>query len=77
MIPILLQTLANYASFDAAGAFSGPIVRGDIETVKKHLRVLAQSACGARSLRGTSGAAVRYLPGKNKTTLRKALKSAR
>ena len=33
IISILLQTLANYASFGAAGAFSGPIVRGDVETV--------------------------------------------
>ncbi len=40
MIPILRQTLANYAAFGAAGGFSGPLVRGDEDTVKRHLHVL-------------------------------------
>ena len=50
MIPILLQTLANYASFGAAGAFSGPIVRGDVDTVKRHLRVLRELRVRAKSI---------------------------
>jgi len=77
MIPILLQTLANYASFDAAGAFSGPIVRGDVETVKKHLRVLRKVPAAHEVYVALAEAAVRYLPGKNKPQLRNALKSAR
>src|SRR5579864_2620782 len=40
MIPILLQTLANYAAFGAPNAFSGPIIRGDVQTVQRHLRAL-------------------------------------
>ena len=35
MLPILRQTLANYASFGGPNGFSGPIVRGDIDTVKR------------------------------------------
>src|SRR5579863_6880904 len=40
MLPILQQTLANYARLGAPGAFSGPIARGDVATVEKHLSVL-------------------------------------
>jgi len=36
MLPILRQTLANYAKLGPAEAFSGPIVRGDAEVVRKH-----------------------------------------
>jgi predicted short-subunit dehydrogenase-like oxidoreductase (DUF2520 family) len=77
MIPILLQTLANYASFDAAGAFSGPIVRGDVDTVKRHLRALRKVPAAHEVYLSLADAAVRYLPGKNKAALRKALQSAR
>jgi len=73
MIPILLQTLANYAAFDAAGAFSGPIVRGDVDTMKRHLRVL-RKVPGAREVYlALARAALQYLPTKKKDSLRKAL----
>ena len=42
MLPILRQTLANYARLGAAASFSGPIARGDVETVGKHLKVLLE-----------------------------------
>ncbi len=40
MLPILRQTLANYAKLGPAGAFSGPIVRGDAQVVRQHLKSL-------------------------------------
>jgi predicted short-subunit dehydrogenase-like oxidoreductase (DUF2520 family) len=73
MIPILLQTLANYASFDAADAFSGPIIRGDVETVKRHLRVLRRVPEARAVYVALARAALRHLPAKNKTRLEKAL----
>ncbi len=73
MIPILRQTLANYESLGAAGAFSGPIVRGDIETVKRHLRVLDRIPVAHEVYCSLALAALHYLPGKNKAALRKAL----
>ena len=36
MLPIVRQTLANYAKLGPAEAFSGPIVRGDAQVVRKH-----------------------------------------
>jgi predicted short-subunit dehydrogenase-like oxidoreductase (DUF2520 family) len=40
MLPILTQTLANYAALGPAAAFSGPLVRGDVEIIRKHLSAL-------------------------------------
>jgi predicted short-subunit dehydrogenase-like oxidoreductase (DUF2520 family) len=76
MIPILLQTLANYACHDAGEAFSGPIIRGDVDTVRRHLRVLRQLPVAYEVYRSLALAAVHLLPGKNKSALEKALKSA-
>jgi len=73
MIPILRQTLANYAAFDAAGAFSGPIVRGDVDTVKRHLRGLGEVPAARDVYLALAKAALRYLPAKKKDSLRKAL----
>jgi predicted short-subunit dehydrogenase-like oxidoreductase (DUF2520 family) len=77
MIPILLQTLANYAAFGPAGSFSGPIVRGDVDTVKRHLRVLRGAPVAREVYVSLAKAALAYLPGKNKRALRRELKSNR
>jgi len=76
MIPILRQTLANYAAFGAAGGFSGPIVRGDVDTVKRHLRVL-RGTPAAEVYSALARAALQYLPVKNKKSLKRILDSSR
>jgi predicted short-subunit dehydrogenase-like oxidoreductase (DUF2520 family) len=76
MLPILLQTLTNYAAFGAAGAFSGPIVRGDVDTVKRHLQVLRREPVAREVYLALARAALEYLPAKNKNSLRKLLNSA-
>jgi predicted short-subunit dehydrogenase-like oxidoreductase (DUF2520 family) len=73
MLPILQQTLANYAGFDAAGAFSGPIVRGDVETIRRHLRVLRKVPAAGEVYAALANAAVRHLPGKRKRKVRRLL----
>ena len=73
MIPILRQTLANYAEFGAARGFSGPIIRGDVETVKRHLKVLRGIPAAGEVYSALARAAFRYLPGKNKASLRRLL----
>ena len=40
MQPIVRRTLENYFTNGGAAAFSGPLVRGDVETVRKHLKAL-------------------------------------
>jgi predicted short-subunit dehydrogenase-like oxidoreductase (DUF2520 family) len=38
-LPILRQTLENYARLGGAGSFTGPFIRGDSQTVAKHLEL--------------------------------------
>jgi predicted short-subunit dehydrogenase-like oxidoreductase (DUF2520 family) len=73
MLPILQQTLANYAARGAAGGFSGPIVRGDVETIRRHLRVLRKVPEAEQVYAALAKAAVRYLPGKRKPQVRGVL----
>jgi predicted short-subunit dehydrogenase-like oxidoreductase (DUF2520 family) len=75
MLPILRQTLANYARLGAAESFSGPIVRGDVATVGKHLKVLREVS-GAREVYiALVRAALRDLPAKNRVALERMLKA--
>ncbi len=74
IIPILLQTLANYASYGADAAFSGPIVRGDVDTVRRHLRVLGRVPPAREVYTALARAALRYLPAKRRGELTNALR---
>lgn len=74
MIPILLQTLANYAAFGARNAFSGPIIRGDVDTAKRHLRALEKVPVARDVYSSLVRAALEYLPAKNSAALTKALR---
>jgi predicted short-subunit dehydrogenase-like oxidoreductase (DUF2520 family) len=76
MIPILRQTLTNYESFGGAEGFSGPLIRGDVETVKRHLRVLRAEPEARRVYVGLAQAALKYLPAKNKSELGRVLTRA-
>jgi len=75
MLPILAQTVANYAALGAAGSFSGPIVRGDADTVNKHLRVLQRTPLARDVYIALAKAALEYLPAKQKPRLRRILAS--
>lgn len=74
MLPILRQTLANYARLGPEESFSGPLARGDSTTVQKHLQVL-QGVRGAREVYvALARAALRDLPVKNRSALEKMLR---
>ena len=73
MIPILQQTLANYAALGAAGGFSGPIVRGDVDTVKEHLRALRGKRAAREVYSALARGALQYLPARNKKLLKQLL----
>ncbi|HKH99719.1 MAG TPA: DUF2520 domain-containing protein [Candidatus Sulfotelmatobacter sp.] len=75
MIPILLQTLANYAAFGAPGSFSGPIIRGDVDTVKRHLRVLRKVPAAHEVYLSLALAALSRLPARNKRLLKQVIDS--
>ena len=71
--PILQKTLENYLANGAAAAFSGPINRGDIATVRKHLAELKRVP-GAREVYILlARAAANGLPVKNRAQIKKLL----
>ena len=69
MLPILQQTLANYAMLGPAASFSGPIIRGDDETVRRHLRVISDTPAVKEVYLALAKAALAYLPVKNRRKL--------
>ncbi len=73
MMPIIRQTIANYAALGPAGAFSGPLVRGDVETVAKHGKALKNLAGPRKVYWALAMAAVESLPVQNRRRLKKAL----
>ena len=74
-LPIIKQTLANYSSLGSARSFSGPLIRGDAETVAKHLSALKKHP-GAREVYvALARAALRGLPVKNRDGLKRLLRA--
>ncbi len=73
MLPLLSQTLNNYLKHDAGAAFSGPIVRGDAATVRRHLRELEHLPEARAAYIALARAAIRLLPGKNKKRMAREL----
>jgi predicted short-subunit dehydrogenase-like oxidoreductase (DUF2520 family) len=73
-LPIIRQTLTNYSTLGPAQSFSGPFVRGDAETVARHLEELKKQP-GAREVYiALARAALRGLPIKNREQLKRLLK---
>lgn len=73
MLPIVRQTIANYGALGAAGAFSGPIVRGDAGIVRKHLQVARKVPEATQVYLALARAALQYLPARNRGQLKRAL----
>jgi predicted short-subunit dehydrogenase-like oxidoreductase (DUF2520 family) len=76
MEPLLSQTLRNYLQQDAASAFSGPLVRGDAATVRKHLAELRNLPEARAVYVALARASLRFLPVRNRRMLERELKSA-
>ena len=73
MLLIVRQTLANYSALGPAGAFSGPIVRGDATIVRKHLRTLQKIPRAKEVYVALARAALQYLPARNRKELGRLL----
>jgi predicted short-subunit dehydrogenase-like oxidoreductase (DUF2520 family) len=74
MGPILLQTMKNYQERGAAAAFSGPIKRGDLNTVRRHLQQLKRVPGASEVYRALVKSALIDLPSTKKRELAKLLR---
>jgi predicted short-subunit dehydrogenase-like oxidoreductase (DUF2520 family) len=72
-LPIIRQTLANYSRLGPAKSFSGPLVRGDAQTVARHLAVLKKHPGAREVYMVLARAAMRGLPVKNRDELKRLL----
>ncbi len=72
--PILQATLQNYLAHGSSAAFSGPLKRGDVATVRKHLQGLKAVPDAREVYRVLARAALRNLPVKKKRELKKLLR---
>lgn len=72
-LPILHQTLANYSKLSAAESFSGPIARGDVPTIKKHLLVLRATPVLRNIYLALARSSLSTLPVKNRRAVEKIL----
>jgi len=75
MGPILRQTLKNYLEHGAAAAFSGPIKRGDLNTVQRHLRELKKVPGANEVYRALVKSALLDLPSRNRGKILSLLKN--
>jgi predicted short-subunit dehydrogenase-like oxidoreductase (DUF2520 family) len=73
-LPIIRQTLANYSRLGAAQSFSGPLVRGDADTVAKHLAVLKKHPAVFKVYVALAQQALRKLPARNQDELKRLLR---
>jgi predicted short-subunit dehydrogenase-like oxidoreductase (DUF2520 family) len=70
LLPIVNQTLRNYAGLGPAKAFSGPLVRGETAVVRKHLAALKKIPHVRNVYRALAQIALRHLPVKNRKELK-------
>ena len=75
MVPLLWQTLRNYLQHDAASAFSGPLARGDVATVRQHLAELKAVPEARAVYIALAEGALKNLPVKNRKAMERLLKN--
>jgi predicted short-subunit dehydrogenase-like oxidoreductase (DUF2520 family) len=76
MRKILLQTVENFLRDGSDAAFSGPIRRGDVATVRKHIAALKNVPRAREIYAALARNALDNLPVRNAKELRRAMKKA-
>jgi len=75
LAPLMRQSLENGLAVGAAKALTGPIARGDIETLQAHLKAIEQTAPGLRSSYTVMGRQALKLAQQNNTLNKEAFAS--
>jgi predicted short-subunit dehydrogenase-like oxidoreductase (DUF2520 family) len=77
ILPIVRQTLRNYSELGPAKSFTGPIIRGDSQSIGLHLDALAQIPAARSAYVALTKAAIEYLPSRNKHEIETELLTAK
>jgi predicted short-subunit dehydrogenase-like oxidoreductase (DUF2520 family) len=73
MSPIVQRTIENYLYHGAASAFSGPLARGDVATIARHLEALQALPWAQEIYVALARSALRTLPVKSRDALQRLL----
>lgn len=73
-LPILRQTLENYAALGPANSFTGPFIRGDVGTINRHLALMKNPKVRAVYV-SLARVAIDALPVRNRETIRQLIES--
>jgi predicted short-subunit dehydrogenase-like oxidoreductase (DUF2520 family) len=73
MRPIVERTLANFFANGAAAAFSGPLRRGDVDTIKRHVSALKEIPAEREVYIALAKYAASTLPTKKEQAIRRLL----
>ena len=76
-VPILRRTWENYLLHGAGVALTGPLMRGDVATVKKHLAALRKLKPHSHVYLALATSALQNLPVKNRKQLSRMIARAR
>ncbi|MEO0190568.1 MAG: DUF2520 domain-containing protein, partial [candidate division WOR-3 bacterium] len=74
VVQILNETLNNIKTYGTKESLSGPIVRGDITTIRKHLQILRQFPDLHDAYCALSRIILKYAPSQSRKILEKILK---
>lgn len=74
LLPLMQETMTNIQDLGLAQALSGPVRRGDLRTVRKHLKMLSGKNAGLRNVyRQLSRFLIGYAPLSQRQRLRRLL----
>lgn len=74
ILPIIFETLNNIEENGMEKGLSGPIARGDIKTIKKHLRILKSEPEILNAYSALSNIIIKYAPGDKQKILKRILR---
>ena len=74
VLPLIEETLDNLKKSGIRDALSGPVKRGDIETIRGHLKILQKNKNRSAIYKSLSANLIRFAPPDKKQRLRELLK---
>jgi len=74
ILPLMMDTVMNVKKYGIKHGLSGPMVRGDIQSIKKHLTILRKDPISCNIYCSLSQILIKYAPINKQRKIRKALK---
>ncbi len=73
-LPMILSSLNNVAKYGVKMGLSGPVIRGDVKTIEKHLKTLRSNPELYDTYRSLSHLIIKYAPVQRQKALKRILK---